>query len=190
MRLIAAVILTVLAGISVYYYLVSVRHTVPVIVAARDISPNTVITVKDIRVADISASSKHRLAYNDPEQVIGNTIKDTVYENMQLISSQLTGKSNSLKAGETLLPLSSNLVVSPGLKAGNVVSIIVARQEGALNLGSGRIYQIKGNILSNDKGINAQGKEATLIVKGSEAESIISAVANAKAVYLLTEQGG
>jgi len=190
-RLVAAVILTLLAGASVYFYLMSIRQTVPVVVAARDIGPNTVITEKDIWSANISADSKHRLAISNPEQVIGSMTKETVYKDMQLITSHLAGKdSNSLKPGETLLPL-SNTIASPGLKTGNIVSIIVTRPEGAFNLGNARIYQIKGDILRNEKGgVNIQGKEAVLVVNESEVQSILGAIANAKSVYLLVAQGG
>jgi len=104
-RLIVAMILTLLAGGSVYYYLTSIHQTVPVVVATRDLIPNTIIEASDVRVENISKDSKHKLAISDTKQVIGTRTKDMIYKDMQLISSQLSGtNNNSLNPGETLLP--------------------------------------------------------------------------------------
>ncbi len=176
-RLIIAIIVTLLAGASVYYYLMSVRQTVPAVVATRDIAPNTVINNSDVRIENLSADSKHRLAFSNPKQVIGSMSKETVYKDMQLITSQLVGKdTNSLKPGETLLPL-SNVITSPDLRAGNLVNINVVRPEGVFHVGTTRIYQVKNE------------KEVVIAVDESKTQQIMGAIADAK-VYLLVTQGG
>jgi hypothetical protein len=171
-RLIIALFLTLLAGVSVYYYLVSVHDVVPVVVATKDINPNTVIEEGDVRIANVSADGKHQLAFNNPEQIIGSTTKETVYKDMQLISSQLAEKdSGSLKPGETLLPL-SNVVASPGLKTGNPVDITVVRQEGAFPIEGARIYQVKN-------------EEVVIVIDKSKVQQVIGTIADAQSIYFL-----
>lgn len=175
-RLMIAVILTLLAGASVYYYLISVRQTVPVVVAARDIAPNTVINGGDVRVVNISADSKHQQAFSNLKEVIGNKTKETVYKDMQLIAPQIGDEDdNSLKTGETLLPL-KNVITSPGLRAGNPVNITVVRPEGVFPIEGTRIYQIKN------------GSEVVIAVDKSKAQKIIETAADAKSIYVLVRR--
>lgn len=171
-RLIIAVILTLLAGASVYYYLISVRQTVPVVVAACDINPNTIIEAKDVRIENISKNSKHKLAFSDTKQVIGAKTKDMIYKDMQLISSQLSGtNNNSLNPGETLLPL-KDVIASPGMRAGNQVTVTVVRPEGVFSVEGARIYQAKNN-------------EVVLVADKNKVKQIIEVTANAKKIYVL-----
>jgi hypothetical protein len=183
-RLIIALVLTLLAGVSVYCYLVSARQTVPVIVAARDISPNTKITNSDVETENININSKHQLAFSDTKQVVGSMTKETIHQDMQVISSQIGENNNSLKPGETLLPL-SDVKISPGLKTGNIVNIVVTRPEGVFNLGSARVYEVK-----REKNITIQGKEAVLIVDENRVQTIIESINEAKSIYLLVTLGG
>lgn len=171
-RLIIAVILTLLAGASVYYYLISVRQTVPVVVAACDINPNTIIEAKDVRIENISKNSKHKLAFSDTKQVIGAKTKDMIYKDMQLISSQLSGtNNNSLNPGETLLPL-KDVIASPGMRAGNQVTVTVVRPEGVFSVEGARIYQAKNN-------------EVVLVADKNKVKQIIEVTADAKKIYVL-----
>jgi hypothetical protein len=174
-RLIIAVILTLLAGASVYYYLISVRQTVPVVVAARDIAPNTVINGGDVRVVNISADSKHQQAFSNLKDVIGSKTKETVYKDMPLIAPQIGDEDdNSLKTGETLLPL-KNVITSPGLRAGNPVNVNIVRPEGVFSIET-RIYQVK-----NDS-------EVVIAADNSKAKQIIEIAADAKAIYVLVRR--
>jgi hypothetical protein len=171
-RLIVAVVLTLLAGISVYYYLTFTCRNVPVIVAARDLGPNTIINEKDIKKVDVNVNSKHQKAFSDPKQVIGSTTKDNVYQDMQLISSQLAGKDKKLlQPGETLLPI-SEAVASPNLRRGNTVNIIVVRADGAFPVGSARVYEV-------------QVDKTVIIVSQERAQQIIGAINSASTVYIL-----
>jgi hypothetical protein len=174
-RLIIAIIVTLLAGASVYYYLMSVRQTVPAVVATRDIAPNTVINNSDVRIENLSADSKHRLAFSNPKQVIGSMSKETVYKDMQLIAPQIGDEDdNSLKTGETLLPL-KNVITSPGLRAGNPVNVNIVRPEGVFSIET-RIYQVK-----NDS-------EVVIAADNSKAKQIIEIAADAKAIYVLVRR--
>jgi hypothetical protein len=175
-RLIIAVILTLLAGASIYYYLMSVHHTVPVVVASRDIAPNTVINNDDVCLVDLSVDSKHQQAFSNPKEVIGSKTKETVYKDMQLITPQIGDKDdNSLKAGEMLLPL-KDVIISPGLRAGNLVNITVVRPEGVFFIEGAWVYQVK-----NDN-------EIVLAVNEDKALQIIETAADAKSIYVLVRR--
>jgi len=171
-RLIVAMILTLLAGGSVYYYLTSIHQTVPVVVATRDLIPNTIIEASDVRVENISKDSKHKLAISDTKQVIGTRTKDMIYKDMQLISSQLSGtNNNSLNPGETLLPL-KNVIASPGLRAGNQVTVTIVRPEGVFSVEGARIYQAKDN-------------EVVLVADRNKVKQIIEVTVDARKIYVL-----
>jgi len=170
-RLIVAMILTLLAGGSVYY-LTSIHQTVPVVVATRDLIPNTIIEASDVRVENISKDSKHKLAISDTKQVIGTRTKDMIYKDMQLISSQLSGtNNNSLNPGETLLPL-KDVIASPGLRVGNQVTVTVVRPEGVFSVEGARIYRAKNN-------------EVVLVADKNKVKQIIEATADARKIYVL-----
>jgi len=95
-----------------------------------------------------------------------------IYKDMQLISSQLSGtNNNSLNPGETLLPL-KDVIASPGLRAGNQVTVTVVRPEGVFSVEGARIYQAKNN-------------EVVLVADKNKVKQIIEVTADAKKIYVL-----
>ncbi|OIQ59747.1 hypothetical protein MOTE_10030 [Moorella thermoacetica] len=176
-----AVLLSLLAGFSVYFFLGFLYRPVPVVVAAHDIQPNVQIKANDVKVVTVSRNDRHPQAFADPAQVTGRTTAETIHAGTQVIAPQLAGAAAAaLQPGETLIPV-KNPVITPDLQAGSVVVMVAVNPEGPLVLGHARVVLVSKG-LTNDT-------QVTLALPEGDAPRVAAAAVNAKAFYLLTTQG-
>ncbi|NHM28075.1 hypothetical protein G7K71_14020 [Desulfofundulus sp. TPOSR] len=178
-RVRAALLLSILAGASVFFLYTFTYRPVGVVVAVRDISPGTEITAADVVVKKVSAGDRHPEAYTSATQVIGKRAQETIHKGVQVIAPQVEGNAAGLvKSGQTVLPLKNP--VAPALSAGNTVTVVAVMNEGPLVLGQATVISAPPSRPNEDRMV-------LLAVPSGDAPRMAYAAQSGKAVYLFVQ---
>ncbi|MGB9804250.1 Flp pilus assembly protein CpaB [Desulfofundulus sp.] len=127
-RVLLVVIALAIGGYSTFQlktFLERNRPTEQVLVARRDIMPQSVITPGDIGFADLPAGSRIPGSLQDPKEVVGKKAVMTIFKNEQILPQKLTDASLALGPGEAQVGLPADTVDAVGMtiKPGDIVDV-------------------------------------------------------------------
>lgn len=94
--LILALLLAGAAALATYYFISGLgaasKKTVPVLMAAQDISANTVMNVEMVTVREIPEAYAHPQALRSPDQIVGKISKVQLLAGEQILVTKVAGK--------------------------------------------------------------------------------------------------
>lgn len=202
----AAIILSVCAGLAVYWALMQVYQPVNVVVATKQIDVLKKIGPADVTIAKVAGRDRHPEAFTDPSQVVGSYAAVPLTKGEQVLATKVTrdlGKMTAIanmKANETFITLRQNEAVWPGfLKDGDLVTVTACYPDTGqvIDEAVARVVSFSGPIplVSDFKNLReAQSggneKEITLAMSVDEAHRVMKAIATAKSVRLLPRHPG
>lgn len=194
-----AVMLSLIAGITVYFILNSFFRPVSVVVARADINESAIIQSNQLQVVKIFEKDCQPNVFHSINEVKGKMAASNIFSGQQIIGPQLSKSQDiicgNIKANQTLLTLNTQQASWPKqLQIGNLVSVIAVYQQTgqAEEVGVGRIVSpTSGSVIRNLKNIQeAQSTspsqtEISFITSTDEAKRILSATQTAQLVYLM-----
>lgn len=196
---IVAVLLSVLAAISLYYTFNQIYVTVPVVVATKNISVMQEITDADVAVVEVAQRDRHPQAFSDPNEVVKAYSSTAIFKGQQLIAPQITRDLDKMVSEvlevdetETFIHLSTrNASWPPVLSSGDLVTVIGNYEDGIRDIAVAKVVAAnKESIISDfaairDANVKPTGDDMVLAVKVEDAKTILRAVDEAKSIYLL-----
>lgn len=203
---IIAIVLSILAGISVYFAFKQLYEPVPVVVASRSIDGIKQINSSDVTVATVAKRDRHPEAFTSTKQVMDSYSAAPIYQGQQIITPQVVrdpGKmiveSLNMQMDETFLTLKVQDASWPQgiLKSGDLVTIMgVYPDIGVIEEAVGRVVTASGGSIAQDvktlrdAETKMSGTEITLSLKVEDAKRVLLAVNKTKGVYLLPRHPG
>lgn len=204
-----AVVVSVLAGLGVYYALVGVYQPVNVVVAARDLKPMQKIGPSDVRLQAVARRDFHPKMVVSLDGAVGAYTVMPLTEGEALFSTKVIRNPGNmveaygtLRPNETLIMLKSGQVSWPDvIRDGDIVSAVAVYSD----KNSDRAVDVAGNIrvvssssplpllgdLKSARDAQARpANEITLLMDREDAKKLLYAVVNAKSVSLLPENVG
>lgn len=204
-----ALMVSALAGLSVYYALVGVYQPVNVVVAARDLQPMQKIGPSDVRLQAIARRDYHPKMIASLDSVVGTYTGMPLAGGETLLSTKVIRSPGNmveaygaLKPNETLIVLKSGQVSWPDvISDGDIVSAVAVYSD----KNSDRALDVAGNIkvVSSNRPLplledlksarDAQARptsEITLLLDREDAKKLLYAAVNAKSVSLLPDNPG
>lgn len=195
---VVAVLLSILAAISLYYVLNQIYVTVPVVVATKDISVMTEITNADVTVTEVARRDKHPQAFSNPADVVNAYSASKIFKGQQVIAPQvsrdldkMTTEALGVDATKTFIHLTtSNASWPPVLNSGDLVTVLANYEEEIREVAVAKVVAAnKESIFSDiasirEANVKPTGSDLVLAAKIEDAKKILRATSEAS-VYLL-----
>jgi pilus assembly protein CpaB len=182
----------------------TVRESVPVVVAARDINVGATLTAEDVKVTDWPGTALPMGFATSPDEVIGLGVTVPVAMNEPLLPSKLAGK--ELGAGMAMMipdgfravtvPVNDAVAVAGWARQGTRVDVMVTLNDVRTEVEPVTQVVLQNvTVLGNDRSIardeNGQAVQinfATLLVTPQDAEKLAMAETNGRLHFALRNQ--
>lgn len=174
-------------------YPLDLEQYVPVVTAASDIEPGTIIERRNVRVKLIKQSTVSSSMLTDIEDAVGKKTKDKVIRNDYLRNADLVNKNNWYKDDERIiiLPVSIEERLANLIQKGSYIDIRLKR---AINpVIETVLHKVKVEDMFDENGISLEAETAInsktaymkLVLDGAERQKVYTAVTEGKLVYEL-----
>jgi Flp pilus assembly protein CpaB len=194
-----AILLTIVAGFTVYFAFFRAIDPVPVVVAREDIEESSPIQSNQLQVVKVARKDFQEGAFHTIADVKGNTAGVMIFAGQQIIAQQLgekvTQTLGNIKPNQTLLTLNTQQAAWPKLlRVGDLVTVVaVYKETGELKEEAvGRIVEsTSGSVIRNLKSIQeAQATspsqtEISFVTDIAAAQRVLKAINMAQLVYLM-----
>lgn len=198
-----AIVLTIVAGFTVYFAFTRAFDPVPVVIARENIEESSAIQSDQLQVVKVARKDFQQGAFQSIADVKGNLAGVTIFAGQQIIEQQLGSDVSkhvigNIKPNQTLLTLNTQQAAWPEkLRVGDLVTVVAVykdskdtgevRQEAV-----GRIVEsTSGSVMRNLKSIQeAQATspaqtEISFVTDIEAAERVLMATNMAQLVYLM-----
>jgi len=199
-----ALVLSIIAGVAVYWTFISIYKPVPVVVPATDLDQFHKIQSSDIKVVSTSRRDLHPLAFHSKDAIVNTYTRVPLYKDEPILEpkvirnlEQMIDIKKDMGNNETIITLKQNEIRWPSvIQDGDLVSIkavydneVVEITKQATIVSSNGSLPVISKLTSSAQGDvqSSTNDKITFIIDKSAANELLKAICFAKMVYMFPE---